>query len=298
VLCQSGKPRRRGGASSHRAAGPGFALTSMALVLRAAWPDVPVRPLRPAGIGQSNPIEHIGVGDLVWARDLARSATVARPVTWLFRHTNRPVVSIHIRVDSEGPLRIAATVDHPFWVEGRGWVSATRLQCGDLLHGFLPGLKCVVDAVTAEPAPARVFNIEVAEVHNYFVGSAGVLVHNASQPGLIDPDFPLPPPGSPAFARLVDDVQHEFVRTHAMLPLPHGALVALQKERLGPFGATAGAARVYAAGNARLLPTEWASIPCPRFQRIRRHALPGRRAKPGHRAPGFGDFLQTRTAAT
>ncbi|MEZ6056493.1 MAG: polymorphic toxin-type HINT domain-containing protein [Planctomycetaceae bacterium] len=104
---------------------------------------------------------------------------------------------------------ITATGRHPVWVvrgealsqrpiteelgddnlptrtKGR-WVEAQYLEVGDLLltpHGELR-----VDDLFREETTAQVFNLQIANVHTYTVGTEGVLVHNASPEGSPGPE--------------------------------------------------------------------------------------------------------------
>jgi hypothetical protein len=70
-----------------------------------------------------------------------------------------------------------ATTIHRFWKAGQGWVMTRNLKPGDTLR-TLGGLSRV-DAVASD-AVQPVYNLQVAEGHSYFVGSAGMLVHDNS----------------------------------------------------------------------------------------------------------------------
>jgi hypothetical protein len=62
-----------------------------------------------------------------------------------------------------------------YWVSGHGWKMAKQLAVGDLLHGL--GGAVPVEAV--EPAAdARAYNLVVDDYNSYFVGQAGLLVHD------------------------------------------------------------------------------------------------------------------------
>ena len=74
---------------------------------------------------------------------------------------------------------INTTENHPFYVEGKGWVTASQLETGDKLH-TKDGKIQVVKEVSVEKLdePVKVYNLEVDEQHTYFVSRVGVLVHN------------------------------------------------------------------------------------------------------------------------
>lgn len=76
--------------------------------------------------------------------------------------------------------RIECTTGHPFWIEGKGWVAACELQAVDLLKRVDGGVFLRVASAQLTGTSADVYNFEVSGVHNYFVGLAGVLVHNDS----------------------------------------------------------------------------------------------------------------------
>lgn len=73
-------------------------------------------------------------------------------------------------------MKHPAGPEHPFYVEGTGFVTAGNLKAGDIIRTSdgrrLPILKAELD----EPVP--VYNFEVEEFHTYYVSVTGVLVHN------------------------------------------------------------------------------------------------------------------------
>ncbi len=76
-------------------------------------------------------------------------------------------------------------MDHPFWVpsaEGGQFLPAAELSPGSLLALATGGAAVVREVWTEEAdvdAPFTTYNFEVSEAHTYFVGQAGVWVHNA-----------------------------------------------------------------------------------------------------------------------
>lgn len=121
------------------------------------------------------PIEAIEVGDLVLSRDSATGEQALRPVTELYR--NEATELVHVDLGDE---TITATAEHPFWVEGTGWVDAAELAAGDEVARADSGSATIVSVVREHlQCPVDVYNFEVAEYHTYFVASAGVWVHNA-----------------------------------------------------------------------------------------------------------------------
>ena len=78
-----------------------------------------------------------------------------------------------------GGETITCTTEHPFYVQGKGWVAAQDLKPNDKLE-LRDGEDAFVDAVRYEKLdkPIPVFNFEVEGFHTYFVGVGCILVHN------------------------------------------------------------------------------------------------------------------------
>jgi len=125
-------------------------------------------------------IEDVQIGDIVYALQPETKLAVPKPVVQLFRNVDKPIVRVSIN-DAVGNLEeIGATPDHPFWVEGKGWVAARMLQVGDELFALgYEGWK--VASVIDNHERANTYNFEVKDLHNYLVGQHSVLVHNASK---------------------------------------------------------------------------------------------------------------------
>lgn len=159
------------------------------------------------------PIRDLKVGDLVWSRDEKTGRDVLAPVEKTFTHHGhglRDVVA--------GQEVLHTTDEHPFRVEGKGWVIARQLAPGDRLAtkngpGLVVASNTPVDGAkfyagyaapstpkTAKahdmglrpaslrgamelpsldtPSSPTVYNIEVGTHHNYYVGESRILVHN------------------------------------------------------------------------------------------------------------------------
>lgn len=61
------------------------------------------------------------------------------------------------------------------------WINSDKLEAGDLVRTPTGEWKLVV-SVNHVFGEAAVYNFEVEQNHDYFVGSAGVLVHNQCNP--------------------------------------------------------------------------------------------------------------------
>ncbi|WP_295091843.1 polymorphic toxin-type HINT domain-containing protein [Ruminococcus sp.] len=66
-----------------------------------------------------------------------------------------------------------------FYVPGRGWVAAGDLNDGDEVY-LIDGSAAYVTGAELEQLeePIKVYNLEVDDLHTYFVGDTSILVHN------------------------------------------------------------------------------------------------------------------------
>ena len=135
------------------------------------------------------PIETLEEGDLVWAVDPETGAAGWYPITWTTKHEDADLVTLSvtpISVDGEAlsstqehtiVVIITATLEHPFWVEGIGWMNAGDLDTGDVLLSA-DGRRLVVQAAVRSSGPAMVYNFTVDALHTYTVTELRVVVHN------------------------------------------------------------------------------------------------------------------------
>ena len=72
---------------------------------------------------------------------------------------------------------IETTWNHPFYIEGRGWVEVKDLEVGDLSLTSGDTVLEITD-IRMKPAPQTVYNIHLDKDHTYFVTDSDVLVHN------------------------------------------------------------------------------------------------------------------------
>ena len=130
------------------------------------------------------PIEDVAVGDLVWARDDLTGEDGLRTVRRKFVTPRRAVLSV-LFADASGAMEsLRVTPEHPFYSQ-RGWVAAKDLQNADevmLRSGDwveMIGGQSLDQLIT-------VYNFNVDDFHTYFVGEAGLWVHNT----YVDPAKP------------------------------------------------------------------------------------------------------------
>ena len=122
-------------------------------------------------------IESIKQGDLVYAADEDTLEVSLQPV--LETYIRETANLVHITINGEN---IISTFDHPYFVKGKGFVSAEKLWIGAELVDNNGNTFCIeqIYRETLENQSKPVYNFKVDKWHTYFVGSIPVLVHNAN----------------------------------------------------------------------------------------------------------------------
>ena len=118
-------------------------------------------------------IENIKAGDKVISTDPETMET--SPKTVLETYIREVTTLVHLTVNGE---EIVTTVDHPFYVNSRGFVKAGELAIGyELLD--VNGNVLLVEKFNVEltDEPTTVYNFQVEDFHTYHVSGFGVLVH-------------------------------------------------------------------------------------------------------------------------
>jgi hypothetical protein len=131
------------------------------------------------------PIESLRVGDRVLSQDIRTGALGYQPVVAV--HHNPPAETLAIRLGGE---RIVSSTYHRFWRPGRGWVMARELAPGDPVR-ILGGV-ARVDSVEPD-AVQPVYNLDVAQDRDFFVGGQGALVHDNSLPSPVPEPYDAAP---------------------------------------------------------------------------------------------------------
>ncbi|MGG1644382.1 polymorphic toxin-type HINT domain-containing protein, partial [Paenibacillus sp. NRS-1782] len=123
--------------------------------------------------GEKN-IEDITVGDKVLSKNEETGEQAYKEVTHLYRNDKEIIYELTI-----GDQVIETTDNHPFWVEGKGWVLAADLQVGDKLQQS-NGNTLAIDNIenVKHDEMVKVYNFTVADFHTYFVSDLGIWVHN------------------------------------------------------------------------------------------------------------------------
>lgn len=123
------------------------------------------------------PIEKVAVGTLVQSRDEHTGEVALKPVTDLIRHDNRALYGLTLIRQNGRSVRIESSDNHPFWVEGQGWVDSAKLRRGMKVPSF-NGEQLTVVNVQALGRSGKTFNLAVADFHTFFAGEASAYVHN------------------------------------------------------------------------------------------------------------------------
>jgi hypothetical protein len=123
--------------------------------------------------GNIKSIEAIQPGDIVVSQDLATGHVTAQPILKLFRHHADSTLKLHL---SDGSC-IETTGQHRFYVSGKGFVAAGKLEPGSELATYDNRHPTLSNAESISVATS-VFNLEVANFHTFFVGQDRLWVHN------------------------------------------------------------------------------------------------------------------------
>ena len=123
-------------------------------------------------LGGPKVIESIQVGDRLLSQDPNTGSMEFRSVVAVYH--NKPASTLRLSIGGEA---IVVTGIHRFWKAGKGWTMARDLKTGDRVRA-VGGVVEVQSTEKSEVQP--VFNLEVAENRDYFVGKQGMLVHDNS----------------------------------------------------------------------------------------------------------------------
>ncbi|WP_394489228.1 polymorphic toxin-type HINT domain-containing protein [Roseateles sp. BYS96W] len=145
--------------------------------------ETPVHVDRPNQYGDCvEEIQYIEAGDRVLSRCEETGEMAYKRVLKKFSHglQQQYMLDCGTEIESQqelwyvGPLYAAE--EHPFWVQGKGWVAVRDLKAGDVLlscDGAYTELRHISKAGVHE-----VWNLEVEDFHTYFVTHTGIWVHN------------------------------------------------------------------------------------------------------------------------
>ncbi len=117
-------------------------------------------------------IEELKQGINVYSYNFEKEELELNSIVKFFKREVTEVYNITV-----GKEVITVTSEHPFYVTGKGWVKVRDLKEEDLLLTS-KGKTKKITTITKENRTLFVYNIEVADNHNYFVSKKKVLVHN------------------------------------------------------------------------------------------------------------------------
>jgi hypothetical protein len=123
-------------------------------------------------------ISAIQIGDYVLAWDESSGMVGYYEVTNAFHHTDAVVTEVILSGEW-----IETTPEHPFYVDGKGWVEAEDLKIGDEVRQA-DGTTGVVWLKWNVYKTQEMYNLTVDTAHTFFVGEGQWLVHNACDFGL------------------------------------------------------------------------------------------------------------------
>ncbi|WP_175517936.1 polymorphic toxin-type HINT domain-containing protein [Thiothrix caldifontis] len=122
-------------------------------------------------------ISSLKEGDLVYARDEKTGEVAAKPVSHVFVEAHDSDVRLLTVASVSGETVITTSDEHPFFVEGKGWIRADELQTGDQLVS-LKGDRLTLKGSERLDSAIEMYNLEVADFHTYAVSDQELWVHN------------------------------------------------------------------------------------------------------------------------
>ena len=119
-------------------------------------------------------IEKIRAGDFVWSENPETKEKALKQVKKIFVREKDSIVRLAINGEV-----IETTSEHPFYVEGKGWIAAGELTAGTevRLEDGSAGIVTEKEDIQLEE-PVTVYNFEVEDYHTYYVSEQKALVHN------------------------------------------------------------------------------------------------------------------------
>lgn len=124
-------------------------------------------------------IEKLNIGNEVFVYDFKDSKIKTKKILTLYNNwTNR-----YFEIKTENQNSIFATSKHLFWVESlKKWIPANAITANMELKGVDNKIVKVIYVTQTKNIELPTYNLEVEDIHNYFVGDYGILVHNKTKP--------------------------------------------------------------------------------------------------------------------
>ncbi|WP_103071755.1 polymorphic toxin-type HINT domain-containing protein [Aquimarina sediminis] len=117
-------------------------------------------------------IEQIAIGDKVLAFNSKNGKNEYQKVTNTV--VNKVDYILKLKFHNE---EIVTTEIHPFYVNG-DWILAEKLQVGTMVTTEKGRLKKILSIERIKQVDTIVYNLEINNLHNFYVGENGILVHN------------------------------------------------------------------------------------------------------------------------
>ncbi|MDH8677005.1 polymorphic toxin-type HINT domain-containing protein [Fusibacter bizertensis] len=119
------------------------------------------------------PVETIKTGDLVFSKNTENGNIELKEVYGTYVGFKQELYTLYT---DKGI--ITATEEHPFWVDGKGWVEAKELTNMDRLVDLEDQIVTISKIQHDTTNGTKIFNLSVTDNHNYFVGNGNILTHN------------------------------------------------------------------------------------------------------------------------
>ena len=125
----------------------------------------------------SKPIEEIKVGETVLSMDETTGRKAYKRVKRIFITKDNPAGELELATEDGDHETFTVTSEHPYYVEGKGWVEAWLLR-KDMKVRASDGGELKVVRVWRGTGKIRTYNFEVEDYHTYFAGRLQAWVHN------------------------------------------------------------------------------------------------------------------------
>jgi hypothetical protein len=124
-------------------------------------------------------IVEIKVGDIVLSKSDESGEVSWREVTDTFKDWHEETITFNV-VDENGIKEtITTTEEHPFYVDGQGWLPAGEIATGTVVSGPKSENDISIVGIHVNKDPQYAYNLTVDTDHTYFVGKTNMWVHNA-----------------------------------------------------------------------------------------------------------------------
>lgn len=120
-------------------------------------------------------IEKVQPGDRVLSKDIDSGELSYKPVLQITERDPTPIYALQLRNEI-----IETNAGHHFWVSGEGWLKTRQLLPSQPIH-TVTGTERVHE-IRESGRTAKVYNLIVADNHNYFVGTSMILSHDVLLP--------------------------------------------------------------------------------------------------------------------